>query len=285
MSRSAKCLFTLLALAVLACPPAVAGEPARPVRALLVAGGCCHDYKNQTGLLTRGLSRRANIQWTIAYDSDTTTRHKNPIYLEADWSKDFDVIVHDECSSDVNDMQVIETILKPHKKGLPAVVLHCGMHSYRTEGWNKHVATPWMQFTGLISTGHGPQQPIAVKFVDKNHAITKDLGDWTTINEELYNNASGKLEPTAHALASGTQVYTVFRQKDGKDDRTGPGEEVTARSVVAWTNTYNGKTNVFATTLGHNNATVNDPRYLDLVARGLLWSLGKLDAEHIKAVE
>ena len=254
------------------------GRPERAGQAdprLLVAGGCCHDYENQKGLLTRGLSCRANIQWMIAYDPNSTTRHKNPIYDQPDWSKDFDVVVHDECSSDVNDMNVIESILQPHKNGLPAVVLHCGMHSYRTEGWNKKVATPWMQFTGLISTGHGPQLPIAVKFVDKEHAITKDLGDWTTINEELYNNASGKLEPTAHPLASGTQVYT----------KTESGREVTAEAAVAWTNTYNGKTRVFATTLGHNNATVDDPRYLDLVTRGLLWSLGKLDAEHLKAVQ
>ena len=124
---------------------------------------------------------------------------------------------------------------------------------------------------------HGPRSPGANRrpFVDKDHPITRDLGDWTTVNEELYNNASGKLEPTAHPLASGTQVYTD----------TPAGKEVTARSVVAWTNTYNGKTRVFATTLGHNNATVDDPRYLDLVARGLLWSLGKLDAEHLKAAE
>ena len=169
---------------------------------MLVLGGCCHDYANQKDLLTRGLSRRADIQWTIAYDPDTGTRHKNPIYDRPDWSKDFDVVVHDECCSYVSDMNVIESILQPHKDGLPAVVLHCGMHSYRTEGWDKNVATPWMQFTGLISTGHGPQEPIAVKFVDRDHAITKELGDWTTTNEELYNNASGRLEPTAHALAS-----------------------------------------------------------------------------------
>ena len=64
-----------------------------------------------------------------------------------------------------------------------------------------------------------------------------------------------------------------------------PAGEVTAKSMVVWTNTYNGKTRVFATTLGHNNATVDDPRYLDLVARGMLWSLGKLDSEHIKTPE
>ncbi len=274
MSRSVKCLLTILCLMVPTGARVVAEEPDRPIRALLVAGGCCHDYKNQKDLLTKGLSRRANIVWTIAYDPDTSTKHKNPIYEKSDWAKDFDVVVHDECSADVNDMSVIENVLQPHKNGLPGVVLHCGMHSFRTEGWNKKVATPWMQFTGLISTGHGPQKPIAVQFVDKDHEITKGLADWTTINEELYNNAAGKLESTAHALASGTQVLGT---RNGKED--------VAEAVVAWTNTYQGKTRVFSTTLGHNNGTVDDPRFLDLVARGLLWSLDKLDAEHLKAAD
>ncbi len=52
--------------------------------------------------------------------------------------------------------------------------------------------------------------------------------------------------------------------------------------MVAWTNTYNGKAKVFATTLGHNNETVADSRYLDLVTRGLLWSVGKLDEAHLR---
>ena len=43
-----------------------------------------------------------------------------------------------------------------------------------------------------------------------------------------------------------------------------------------WTNEYNKKTRVFATTLGHNDATVADDRYLDLVTRGLLWATGHL---------
>jgi type 1 glutamine amidotransferase len=78
------------------------------------------------------------------------------------------------------------------------------------------------------------------------------------------------LAETAQALARGKQ--TVRRR----------GNEITDDFVVAWTNTYNGKTRVFATTLGHNNDTVADPRYLDLVTRGLLWSVGKLDDKHLK---
>ena len=239
-----------------------AQDAPKPIRALLVLGGCCHDYARQKDLITKGVSQRAHVEWTVAYDPDTSTRHKNPIYNNPDWAKGFDVIVHDECSSDVNDNAVIDTILKPHREGLPGVVLHCGMHSYRTEGYPK-LATTWMKFTGLISTGHGPQEPIEVKYLDKNSPIVGPLSDWTTVNEELYNNAAGRLEPTAHPLARGTQ---------GR-----------AQSIVVWTNTYNNKTKVFSTTLGHNNATVGDPRYLDLVTRGLLWAVDKLDDRYLKA--
>jgi type 1 glutamine amidotransferase len=178
--------------------------------------------------------------------------------------------VHDECSADVKDLALIERILGPHKEGLPGVVLHCGIHSYRSEGWPKRT-TPWFEFTGLASTGHGPQAPIEVKYTDAKSPITTGLKDWTTINEELYNNSDGKLLDTASPLATGKQTA---KGKDGK--------ETTSETVVAWTNLYAKKAKVFATTLGHNNATVEDAKYLDLVARGLLWSVGKLDEAHLK---
>ena len=256
-------VLPLALIASLACLiPSVSGreDNAPTIKALLVIGGCCHDYNKQKDLLTQGISARANVEWVIAYDKDTTTKHLNPIYENEDWAKGFDVVVHDECSADVKDIKYIERILKPHKDGIPGVILHCGMHSYRSEGFPK--STPWFDFTGLATTGHGAQMPIDISYVDKESPITKGLSDWRTVNEELYNNASGKLLSTAHPIARGTQ---------GK-----------AESVVAWVNTYNGKTKVFATTLGHNNDTVADARYLDLVTRGLLWSLDKLDEKYLK---
>jgi type 1 glutamine amidotransferase len=270
-SLAATACAALVAAALAATPIGAAPDTdAKPIRALLVIGGCCHDYKKQQELLTKGISARANVQWVIAYDPDTTTKHLNPVYEKEDWAKGFDVIVHDECSSDVKDLKIVERILKPHKDGLPAVVLHCGMHSYRTEGFPK--ATPWFEFTGTTSTGHGPQAPIDIRYIDSESPITKGLDGWKTINEELYNNnPAGKLLDTAQPLAKGKQT---FKSKDGK--------ERTDEAVVVWTNKYNGKTKVFATTLGHNNETVADARYLDLVARGLLWSVGKLDEAHLK---
>ncbi|MCA9246061.1 MAG: DUF1080 domain-containing protein, partial [Planctomycetales bacterium] len=46
-------------------------------------------------------------------------------------------------------------------------------------------------------------------------------------------------------------------------------------NTCIWTNQY-GKARVFATTLGHHNETMQQPIYLDMIARGLLWSVGKL---------
>ena len=266
MIRSQLCFSLLATLAALCLVPAARADD-KPIRALLVAGGCCHDYKHQKGLLTEGISARANVEWVIAYDPDGSTKHLNPVYDKDDWAKGFDVVLHDECSAGVTDLKVIDRILKPHREGLPGVVLHCAMHCYRSEGWPKAV-TPWFEFTGLPSTGHGAQAPIAVTFLDKQNPIIKPLQDWTTINEELYNNSAGKLLDTAQPLARGKQTYNQGKTKDV--------------FVTVWTNVYNGKSKVFGTTLGHNNVTVDDSRYLDLVTRGLLWSVDKLDEAHLK---
>ena len=74
-----------------------ATEPAdKPIKALLVLGGCCHDYKSQQQLLTQGISERAHVNLTVAYDPDTTNAHLNPLYHNPDWAAEYDVINHDE---------------------------------------------------------------------------------------------------------------------------------------------------------------------------------------------
>ena len=272
MSRNPFCLarYALFAFACWTTLPAFAAEPeVKPLKALLVLGGCCHDYKEQQRILVEGIGKRARVEVTVAYDPDTTNMHLNPLYEKPGWADGFDVVIHDECSSNVKDLAIIDRILAPHRQGLPAVVLHCGMHSYRSEGYPTAV-TPWFEFTGLQSTGHGPQAPIDVSFVAPESPIIDGFANWTTINEELYNNSSGKLLDSATALARGKQ--TAKNRK---------GEEETNDFVVVWTNNYRG-TKVFATTLGHNNQTVADPRYLDMVTRGLLWSCGKLDEKYLK---
>jgi len=256
-------------LGTLATTAAPAAEPVKPIRVLLVLGGCCHDYDAQKDILAQGISERAHVEVVIAYDPDTTTAHLNPVYQKPDWYEGFDVVIHDECSSDVKDEAIIDRILEPHRQGIPAVLLHCAMHSFRSEGFPE--MTPWFEFTGLQTTGHGPHLPITLQVNDKNDPLVKSLADWETGKEELYNNVTGKLLPTAKSLARGRQVV-----KDAD------GNEKVELCDLAWTNLYQEKTRVFATSLGHYNDTVNDDRYLDMVTRALLWSCDKLNADYLK---
>lgn len=267
-----KHLFACLLLAVVQ-PSAHAAAPAKPLRALVISGGCCHDYALQHVILKEGLEARAHIEVDTIHSPDRSTKAKFEKYEKPDWAKGYDVIIHDECSADVKDLPYVNNILAAHKAGIPAVNLHCAMHSYRVGQFREPVqpGSPdalWFDLLGLQSTGHGPQVPIAVTIVNQDHPVTKPLGNWTTINEELYNNV--KVFPTAIPMMKGKQV---IKQKDGST------KEV--ESIVTWGNLY-GQTRIFSSTLGHNNATVGDPRYLDMVTRGLLWSCDKLNDTYLK---
>ena len=270
-------LRPLIALALLAGLTTSLSAEQKPLRVLVVAGGCCHDYANQKEFLKKGIEARVNATVEVAYDPTKSTKPLFELFKNPDWGKNYDVVVHDECAADITDQAYVANIVNAHKNGLPAVNLHCAMHSYRWGNYREPVKAgadnaSWYEMLGLQSTGHGPQQPIAITFTDKSHPITTGLADWTTINEELYNNVQVL---GAKTLATGLQKVPEKKDKKGK---VTPAQEVTA--VVVWTNEFGPKkTRIFSTTIGHNNATVEDARYLDLVARGLLWSVGKLEAD------
>lgn len=251
---------------------------AEPLRVLLVAGGCCHDYAAQTQILKKGIEARVRSQVDVVYNPDTSTKATFEIYGNPDWAEGYDVILHDECSAEVTDPAYVGRILAAHRRGTPAVNLHCAMHSYRWGDFQKPVQAGagnagWFEMIGLQSTRHGPQQPIEITFADRDHPITKPLTDWKTTNEELYNTI--QVLPTAKVIATGRQLVPP-KPKPGE-----PAAQPTeATAVVAWVNEYGPhKTRIFSTSLGHNNDTVADDRYLDLVTRGLLWAAGRLGAD------
>ncbi|MCE9606859.1 MAG: discoidin domain-containing protein [Planctomycetia bacterium] len=259
--------FTSLALLALAAisfaPSARAAEPPKPLKALLIVGGCCHDYTFQKRIIADGVSARAHVEFTVVQDGGSSTDAKIKLYEDPEWAKGFDVILHDECFASVKEQEWMDKVLAPHKAGTPAVLLHCAMHCYRSG------TDEWFKFCGVHSTGHGPQEPISITNVDAAHPSLKATPEWTTINEELYNNV--KVFDSAHPLQKGKQH---IKQKDGT--------EKDVEAVVTWTNNYQDKTRVFATTLGHNSYTCADPRYLDMVTRGLLWACDKPADEYLK---
>jgi len=226
----------------------------KPLKALLIAGGCCHDYAKQHEVIAKGIQSRANVQVDVIWTDDKSTNPPLPVYDKVDWAKGYDIIIHDECAASMNNKETLTRILDAHKT-IPSIQLHCAMHSFRT-GEDR-----WFKRLGLQSNSHGPQEPIAITFVDKEHPITKTLADWTTIKEELYNNVNIF---DAHPLAMGRQMVK--------------GKAVDA--IVAWTNEKAGARS-FSTTIGHNTETVADARYLDLITRGLLWACDKLTPDFL----
>ena len=228
----------------------------KPIRALLVCGGCCHDYDVQQTLIGRGLEERAHIEVTIVQQGGRTTNTKIPLYENADWYKDFDVVLHDECFADVADRNWTDRILAPHRAGLPAVVIHCAMHCYR-DGSDE-----WFKFCGVTSRRHGAAYPHEVLNHDPQHPIMQKFGAaWANPAGELY--WIEKVWPTAHPLG-------VTKNK-----------ELGTEEVCVWTNQYE-KGRVFGTTLGHHNETVSSPAFLDMLTRGTLWACGKLNDDYLK---
>ena len=231
---------------------AISAAEQKPLRALLVTGGCCHNYSFQAQQLTNAVAKLAAVEWTIVNEGGTGTKAEIPLYDNPDWAKGFDVVVHNECFADTTNQTYIRKITSAHKAGVPAVVIHCAMHTYRATDIDD-----WREMLGVTSRRHDHQAKYPVKLVEPGHPILKGAStNWVTPMDELY--VIEKLWPNAKALA------TSVSEQDGK---TYP---------AAWINQY-GKARVFGTTFGHSDDTWRDPNYLTLVSRGTLWAAGRLD--------
>lgn len=226
---------------------------AEPLHALLITGGCCHDYEAQKKILSEGISARANVTWTIVHEGSSDSKDtKFSIYEKPDWAKGFDVVVHNECSGFVTNVDWVEHIARAHYDGVPAVVIHCSIHSYRNSTTDE-----WRKVLGVSSYRHQAKRPFEVITVKPEHPVMSGFPiKWQDDPDELYEIK--KVWSTCTPLA---EALTPKNESD--------------RHPCIWVNTY-GKARVFGTTLGHGNETMQRPEYLDLVTRGLLWACDKL---------
>ena len=278
-SRISSLMLSASAFLIALASPLQAKQSPKPLKVLLITGGCCHSYATQKNIIKKGLETRANVVVDQVHTDDSSNNPPLSIYRNPNYAKGYDVVVHDECAAGMADLSILNGVLAPHRNGIPGVNLHCAMHSYRV-GNHRMPAEPgtddnlWFDYLGIQSSGHGPKEPIAISFTNTEHPITKTLEDWATIEEELYNNV--QVFPTAKALAKGFQFQPKRSAKNGNVIAAKNDE-----AVVVWTNEYHG-TRVFSTTIGHFDETVADERYLDLVTRGLLWSCNKLNDNYLK---
>lgn len=223
-----------------------------PIRALYVTGGGFHEFVKQETIVPPAVAQRVKVAWTIDHSAGKSTevlidRHKN-----TDWTKDFDVVLYNMSFSHVVDREWIERLARAHHdSGVGAVILHGAVHSYR-----RSESRAWGELMGAFSMRHDSQRPLTVEAVAKDHPILRGLPQkWETIPEELY-----ELERVWPNMTPLADSYSVESKK---------------RYPLIWTNTH-GKARVFVTSLGHNTEMIANPLYLELVTRGLLWTLGLL---------
>lgn len=233
--------------------------PKADIKALLVTGGCCHDYGNQREIIPASIDSTTGlkIEWTIHHQRTEDGYTMMDLYKNPNWADGYDIVVHNECYAHVSDFDFVESVLKPHREGVPAMLIHCSMHSYRETG-----AEHWWEFCGLHSPGHGPKHPFEVKIVNKEHEITQGMENWTTPDGELY--FIKKAYPTM------TPLTESLSEKNGE------------MHTNIWVNAYGpNETRVFGTTIGHHNETMLEDSYMEMITRGFLWAVGKPVAENL----
>ena len=253
-SRRRPPIAAVCGLLIMVAAAAVAAQtgpaPAEPrVRALLISSGAFHDYLHQSRVFVDVVGNAVPVDWTIALQGHPRgTRTRYPIYDRPDWAAGFDIVVHNECSADIDDPAFIRRIADAHRETrVPAMVVHCAMHSYRSAAIDD-----WRELLGVTSRVHTPQFRIPVRWSDD--PIVRGLpGDWVTPMDELY--VIEKVWPGVRSLATAV---------DERDGRAHP---------VAWVHEPDG-VRVFGTTLGHGTATWDDVVYQQLLIRGFRWAIG-----------
>ena len=222
----------------------------QPLKLLLVTGGCCHNYSFQTEVIQNCLPSSLQAQWTVVNKGGTGTNAMIDLYDNADWAKDFDLVIHNECFADTKDSNYIRKITSAHHEGVNAVVIHCAMHSYRAAEIND-----WREFLGVTTRRHDHQSRYPVTVAQPNHDIMKDVpSDWLGAKDELY--IIERVWPSATVLATSVSE---------RDKKTHP---------VAWTNQY-GKSRVFGTTFGHSDEMFKDSVFVKMLQQGIVWASAK----------
>ena len=230
-------------------PPKKELYSGEPVKALIITGGCCHNYLYQTFALGSGIQKLANVDFDVVNVGGKGTSAQIDLYNDPNWADGYDVVIHNECFAKTTDPDYIRKITQAHREGVPAVVIHCAMHTYRDAE-----VDDWREFLGVTSKRHDHQAEYQVKVTAADHPVMKNFPvDWVTPMDELY--IIEKVWPGTEVLA------TSVSERDGKEH------------PVIWANSFNG-TRIAGTTYGHSDATFGEEVFIRMLARAVLWAAG-----------
>ena len=229
-----------------------------------------HDYEEQSQKLIPALQKRFNLS------VDITGRSKNELtetLMDPDFAKGYDLIIYNACLAYTREYILARNLMDQTANGTPTVLLHCAMHNFTgtsselgiigkwklkqdknnwTKSYPNKVFPVWWEYTGIDTTKHDRAKKLETKIIS-THPIIKSFPDnWFSKRDELYLN-----------IRMSNSITPLLSDSEGKH-------------IVAWLNSF-GNGEIFATTLGHDNNTLEDDDYIDLVVRGIAYLLGELD--------
>ncbi|NCF20565.1 MAG: hypothetical protein GWP63_20200 [Haliea sp.] len=211
-----------------------------PLRALLLTSpGIYHDYQFQSRAIGEGIAARANVTFDISL-----AEHAR--WKTTDYAKGYDVVIYNICMANNTDRALIANMRRQTEElSVPAMVIHCAMHSFRN-------TNDWWPLHGLQSKSHEPLGRMKLTAAEEHPVLSGIPADWTVSEDELYINLQFRAQPLLTSV--------------GEDDGI---------HVTAWIK-QQGDTPVFGTTLGHSDATMEDPVFQQLLTNALLYITGNL---------
>ena len=117
-----------------------------PLKGLLVTGGGHHDYAAQKKIITEEISKRLSVEWEVMFVMDP--RKMKGLLSVDDWAKGYDFVFYNFCFAREDDVKFIDSVVKVHQGGIPAIAMHCAMHTYHPyvkgqkpeeKSWNKNI--------------------------------------------------------------------------------------------------------------------------------------------------
>ena len=163
-------------------------EEKKKLKGLLVTGGGHHDYATQKNIITLEISKRISVEWDVLFEMDP--RRMKGLLGTDDWAKGYDFIFYNFCFAREDDSQFIDKIVEVHKGGVPAIAMHCAMHTFHLFLRDqKPEEKSWNKMLGVVSSGHGPHVPYDVTIAEDQtkHPVVKGLpSKWRTPKGELY---------------------------------------------------------------------------------------------------
>lgn len=209
---------------------------------LFITGG--HDYDSeQFEVLLSKLP--------ITYDHvEHPNAHK---MLKSDPISKYDVVLLYDMPKEISE-EARADFIAMLEKGKGLVVLHHAFCSY--DIWPEYVKIAGGRYHHFPWKKDGVEQSPStfkhnvefnIKVEDPDHPITKGISDFSLI-DEAYDNT--EILPNIHPLLS------------TNTPGNGP--------FVCWTNNY-GKSRVVTLTLGHDNQVWENPSFIEILSRSILW--------------